>query len=111
MRRFREVKYFELGRLPTHVVTLQEVGILSTLTYSSLFGQNNGSFEFQLDVLRIGKEPRQTELRLGWHVSSIGNLALRLSEGVRLGEGVVHPRRTIAHKACSWVRLGERFFF
>ena len=50
-----EIKDFKLGRLPTHAITLQEVGILPTLVYSSLFGQKNGCFEFQIDVLHLGE--------------------------------------------------------
>ena len=38
MRGFQEIKDFGLGRLPTHAITLQEVGILPILVYSSLFG-------------------------------------------------------------------------
>ena len=46
MRSFWEIKDFELGRLPTRAIMLQEVRILATLAYSSLFGQKNASFEF-----------------------------------------------------------------
>ena len=52
---FGEIEDFELWKLPTHAITLQEVGILFILDYSSLFGQKNRSFEFQLDVLRLGE--------------------------------------------------------
>ena len=55
MRRFQEVNDFGLGRLPTYNIILQEVGILLTLVYSSFFGQKNGSFECQLDDLRLGE--------------------------------------------------------
>ena len=33
MRRFREIKDFGLGRLPTRATMLQEVGILPTMIY------------------------------------------------------------------------------
>ena len=49
------VKVYLLNEGYTRATTLQEVEILPTLVYSSLFGQKNGSFEFQLDVLRLGE--------------------------------------------------------
>ena len=55
MRSFPEIKYLGLGRLPTRAITFQEIEILHILAYSSLFGQKNGSFEFQLDVLHISQ--------------------------------------------------------
>ena len=37
-RKFREIEYFKLGRLPTHATMFQEVGILPTLVCSYFCG-------------------------------------------------------------------------
>ena len=37
--KFKEIKDFGLGRLPTLAITLQEVGVLHTLVLFSPFGQ------------------------------------------------------------------------
>ena len=118
-RRFHEIKDFELERLPTHAITLQEVEILPTLVYSSHFWQKNGSFKFQLDVFRpdersftlvkaciifrkFGSSPRRRKVCLGE--------GIRPGEGVHPNEGVVCSGKPGSRFCEALVRLGERFF-